>query len=257
MTGAPTFAFDVGGAETAAYQEGSGTGTLVFSYQVMPDDSDSNGIAWAADALSLVVDTSGGGMAPTTTVAVQGALSDHKVNGAQTASGTATVSTVTVTSTPLLMAAGSTSADTYGVGETIEFTVTFSAAVTVIGGPEFAFCLGTESCTSGSPPPGRRLAALSSGSGTTALVFRYTVVATDVDTNGIWVGNQSRTLKLDADEPHPHGVRQQPPRQSHPYRAGHEGEPQGGRVARHTRRQHRPGVRPGGSRPFHRGEHRR
>ena len=61
VTGAPTFAFDLGGAETAAYQGGSGTGTLVFSYQVMPDDSDTNGISWAANALSLVVDTSGGG----------------------------------------------------------------------------------------------------------------------------------------------------------------------------------------------------
>ena len=31
-------------------------------------------------------------------------------------------------------------------------------------------------------------------------MFRYTVLATDVDTNGIWVGNQSRTLQLDADD---------------------------------------------------------
>ena len=61
VTGAPTFAFDLGGPETAAYQGGSGTGTLVFSYQVMPDNSDTNGISWAANALSLVVDTSGGG----------------------------------------------------------------------------------------------------------------------------------------------------------------------------------------------------
>ena len=117
------------------------------------------------------------------------------MNGALTASGAATVSTVTVTSTPLLMAAGSTSADTYGVDETIEFTVTFSAAVTVTGDPEFEFSVSSPSTTDN-----RGRAAYASGSGTTALVFRYTVKATDADSNGIWVGNQSRTLKLDADD---------------------------------------------------------
>ena len=87
VTGAPTFTFDLGGTTTtAAYQGGSGTRTLVFSHQVMPDDADSNGIAWAANALAggTIVET-GGTAAPTLTVAVQSALSDHKVNGALTA----------------------------------------------------------------------------------------------------------------------------------------------------------------------------
>ena len=196
VTGEPTFAFDVGGAETAAYQGGSGTRTLVFSYQVMPDDSDTNGISWAANALAGgTIMEMGGTEEPTTTVVAVSAASSHKVNGALTASGAATVSTVTVTSTPLLMAAGSTSADTYGVDETIEFTVTFSAAVTVTGDPEFEFSVSSPSATDN-----RGRAAYASGSGTTALVFRYTVKATDADSNGIWVGNQSRTLKLDADD---------------------------------------------------------
>ena len=194
VTGAPTFSFDLGGTTTtAAYQGGSGTGTLVFSYQVMPDDADSNGIAWAADALAggTIVEM-GGTATPTLTVAVQGALSDHKVDGTQTASGTATVSTVAVTSTPLLMASGSTSADTYGVGETIEFTVTFSEAVTVTGDPQFAFSM--------SNPPDRLADYDQAASTATALVFRYTVQAADQDTDGIWVGDQSRTLKLDPDD---------------------------------------------------------
>ena len=199
VTGAPTFSFDLGGTTTtAAYQGGSGTRTLVFSYQVMPDNSDTNGIAWAANALALAGGTiveMGGSAAPTLTVAVQSALSDHKVNGAQTASGTATVSTVAVTSTPRLMASGSTSADTYGVDERIEFTVTFSAAVTVTGDPEFEFSISNSGGTDN-----RGRAAYASGSGTTALVFRYRVKAADEDTDGIWVGNQSRTLKLDSDD---------------------------------------------------------
>ena len=103
------------------------------------------------------------------------------------------VSTVVVTSMP-------DSGDTYGTGEMIRFTVTFDQAVTVTGTPEFEFCLGTSatmSCDAGTTPPARRRAALSSGSGTTALVFGYTVVAGDVDDNGIWTGDQSRTIKLE------------------------------------------------------------
>ena len=104
-----------------------------------------------------------------------------------------TVSTVAITS----MAA---SDNTYGTGEMIQFTVTFDQDVTVVGTPEFEFCLGTTStvsCDMGPSPPARRRAALSSGSGTTALVFSYTVVAGDMDDNGIWIGDQSRTIKLE------------------------------------------------------------
>ena len=173
----------------------------MFSHQVLPGEADDDGIAWAADALDggAIVET-GGTDVPTTTAFDQSALPDHKVDGTQTASGTATVSTVVVTSVPLLMASGSTTADTYGAGETIEITVTFSAPVTVMGDPQFEFCLGTGSCTAGAPPPARRRALLSSGTGTTMLVFRYRVRAADEDTDGIWVGDQSRTLKLDPDD---------------------------------------------------------
>ena len=103
------------------------------------------------------------------------------------------VTDVDVTSTPA-------SGDTYGTGEMILFTVTFDQSVTVTGAPEFEFCLGTTatmSCDAGSTPPARRRAALLSGSGTTALVFGYTVVAGDVDDNGIWTGDQSRSIKLE------------------------------------------------------------
>ena len=105
-----------------------------------------------------------------------------------------TVSAVAVTSSPA-------SGDTYGTGEMIRFTVTFDQSVTVTGTPEFEFCLGssaTVSCSVGTPPPALRSATLSSGSGTTALVFSYTVVAGDMDTDGIWIGDQGRTIKLDA-----------------------------------------------------------
>ena len=90
--------------------------------------------------------------------------------------------------------------DTYGTGEMILFTVTFDQSVTVTGTPEFEFCLGsstTVSCSVGMPPPALRSAVLLSGSGTTALVFGYTVIVGDVDDNGIYAGDQSETIKLD------------------------------------------------------------
>ena len=118
-------------------------------------------------------------------------------SGTVTTAGTNTAPMVTDVDVTSMPASG----DTYGIGEMILFTVTFDQNVTVTGTPEFEFCLGsssTMSCSAGMPPPALRSAAYESGSGTTALVFSYTVVAGDVDDNGIWIGNQADTLKLDA-----------------------------------------------------------
>ena len=83
--------------------------------------------------------------------------------------GPPTVNDVAVTSTP---ASGTTY---YLAGEVIEFTVTFSAPVTVTATPKFAFRLGAAT----------RQAAYASGSDSVALVFARTVQAGEVDRNGI------------------------------------------------------------------------
>ena len=85
------------------------------------------------------------------------------------ATGPPTVNDVAVTSTP---ASGNTY---YLAGEVIEFTVTFSAPVTVTATPKFAFRLGAAT----------RQAAYASGSDSPALVFARTVQAGEVDRNGI------------------------------------------------------------------------
>ena len=103
-----------------------------------------------------------------------------------------TIETVAVTSTPRLTSAGGTEPDTYGRGEQIEFSVTFSEAVEVTGDPQFGFSLG-----------GARVADYASGTGSETLVFVYSVRQDDVDDDGIWVGNHSsgtRTLQLDSDD---------------------------------------------------------
>ena len=96
-----------------------------------------------------------------------------------------TVTNMAVTSTPQL------TSTTYGAYEQIEITLTFSAAVNVAGTPHLVFSLGT-----GNPSAE---ADYTSGSGTTQLVFTYTVLPTDEDTNGIFLleGTQDNALVLD------------------------------------------------------------
>ena len=101
-----------------------------------------------------------------------------------------TISSVAVTSTPALTSPGGSMPDTYGEGDTIRFTVTFSEPVEVTGDPQFGFSLA-----------GARAADYDSGSGTARLVFAYNVQSSDTDANGIWVGDHTSgnpTLQLDA-----------------------------------------------------------
>ena len=97
------------------------------------------------------------------------------------------VTQVAVTSTP-----NSGTTDTYGRGETIRVTVTFDEAVTVDtsgGTPFFRLRISDNTNTIND-----RDAAYVSGSGTTALVFGYTVVAADDDDNGIWIPENALML---------------------------------------------------------------
>ena len=67
---------------------------------------------------------------------------------------------------------------TYLPGTYLDFTVNFSESVAVTGSPYISLTIGLDS----------RNAIYQSGSGTTALVFRYTVQADDSDSDGITVG---------------------------------------------------------------------
>ena len=201
VTGAPTFAFDLGGASTATYYAGSGTTTLRFSHAVTggsSGDQGTDGISWAANAIALNGGTIAGtenAVAAVLTHVAQSNLADHKVDGRTTPVTPATV-TVAVTSTPMLMASGSTTADTYGFGETIVITVTVSEAVEVEGDPEFEFSLTVMNGPANDVPATYDRTR----STATTMVFTYTVQAGDRDNNGIWIGDHSRTFMLDAND---------------------------------------------------------
>ena len=78
----------------------------------------------------------------------------------------------------------------YGPGELIQFTVEFSLPVTVVGDPELEFNVTT--------PEGSEFMSYESGSGSDTLVFSYTVLAVDDDSDGIWWSANS--LRLDSDD---------------------------------------------------------
>ena len=202
VTGDPTFPFDLGGATTATWYAGSGTTTLRFSHAVTggsSGDRDTNGISWAANAIALNGGTIAGtynAVAAVLTHAAQSNLAAHKVDGRTTPVTPATVTDVVVTSTPMLMASGSSTADTYGFGETIVITVTVSEAVEVEGDPGFRFNIGNPGST------GNVVEATydRTRSTATAMAFVYTVQAADMDTNGFWIGPHSQTFLLDAND---------------------------------------------------------
>ena len=182
------FVLSVGGTDTRApVLDGSGTTTLVFSYTVRASDEDDNGIWIGNQDRTLVGDRMGLPQAGAiTSVATStaadlthsglGTDADHKVDGSRS------IVLVAVSSTPML------ETDTYGAGETIRFTVTFSSGVSIGGSPVFRFSLGNLGL-------GRQVdAAYESGAGSAALVFGYTVVSSDEDDDGIWIGHQGQTL---------------------------------------------------------------
>jgi hypothetical protein len=140
---------------------------------------DSGGTTVAASSLTAL-----------TNVAVTFGGTDGTISGAQTliqssgtatatftgttggaGSGTATVdgatSSASITVEPVVTSVTSSSAD-YKAGGVVPITVNFSSAVTVTGTPELALTNGTSA-----------VATYASGSGTTALVFHYTVASGD------------------------------------------------------------------------------
>ena len=183
VTGDPEFAFSLdSGEDRAPYKSGSGTTALVFAYTVAPGDEDDNGIFLfdgsdfdnrvgavtldSDDAIEAAGSTTDADLAHTG----RGTESGHKVDGSRS------IVSVEVTSTPQL------ETDTYGAGETIRFTVTFTAEVDVTGDPVFTFALDGGAS---------RSAAYETGGGTTALVFGYPVVSGDTDANGIFLWDEA------------------------------------------------------------------
>ena len=154
--------------EFASYLSGSGTTELVFSYTVLAVDDDPDGISWNENSLRLDGDDSitgnFNGLDANLDHTELGKLEDHRIDQNPRAVSQE------VTSDPV----GGTDSDTYGAGDAITFEVVFNQPVTVNGAPRLGFNI-----------TGDKYATYVSGSGTDTLVFSYTVLAADSNTNGI------------------------------------------------------------------------
>ena len=199
VTGTPRLKIDMDPAEWgekwAAYQGGSGTTTLTFTHTVVEPNISTQGIAVLENSLEL----NGGTMQSDSLAALlahTGLAHDaqHKVDwqlseesdtsgdegGASGQGGDqsqesspASVSDVAVSSSPQADA-------TYGLGEIIGITLTFSEAVDVTGTPRLKIDMDPAEW-------GEKWAAYQSGSGTATLTFSHTVVEPNISTQGIAV----------------------------------------------------------------------
>ena len=179
-SGEKTMTFDTARSRT-------NTTTLEFTYTVAAGNLSTQGIAFLADKLSVGPGASilgaQAGQLSGTAVDLSFAKVDHdpghKVDGVKPR--LAATNTISVTSSP-------GTDGTYGIGDVIDVTVRFNEAVTVttlgnpVTDPNLQVAVGVENDFNdwNSVP-------YHSGSGTTDLVFRYTVKEGDVDADGISV----------------------------------------------------------------------
>lgn len=167
VTGIPRIALTVGSQTLyATYISGNNSNTLTFRYTVTAGNLDTNGI----DLISPI-----------------------DLNGGAITGGTGSlVNFVLPNTTQLLIdgidisisSLGAPTNGTYGLGQTLSFSVGTNYASTVSGIPRIPLLVGTSV----------RYATYASGSGTTSLVFNYSVGSTDVDSDGIAVSGTTVDL---------------------------------------------------------------
>ena len=174
VTGTPQITLETGTTDrTVNYTSGSGSNTLTFNYTVQAGDVSADLDYVANNSLVLnsgtIRDTAGNNA--TLTLPTPGAANSLGNNKAIVIDGVnPTVNSVSVPANA-----------TYTSGQNLDFTVNLSENITVNttgGSPQIAITIGSTT----------QQAVYQSGSGTSALLFRYTVQAGDLDTDGIAVG---------------------------------------------------------------------
>jgi len=164
VTGIPQLSMTIGATpRQAAYVSGSGTNALTFTYTVQSGELDADGIA------------------VTTLSANGGSLRDAATNDANlTLNSVGSTTGVLVDAVaPTVTSVGVPANGYYQTGQNLDFTVNFNENVTVTGTPTIPVTIGSSTVNAG----------YISGSGTGALVFRYTVQAGEQDLDGISVGS--------------------------------------------------------------------
>jgi methionine-rich copper-binding protein CopC len=174
VTNTPRIALTVGSSTVYAnYASGSGSSALVFSYLVQSGDLDSNGIAVGSLGLNSGTLSDAAGNAMDLTLNSVGSTVSINVDGLAP-----TVSSIAISS------ATGVQNSTLNAGDVVSVTVTMNDATNVTGTPQLALNIGGTTVQ----------ANYVSGTGTTALVFQYTILATQTDADGISVAADSLSL---------------------------------------------------------------
>ncbi|WP_293861373.1 Ig-like domain-containing protein, partial [uncultured Alsobacter sp.] len=176
VTGTPVLALNVGGTSVnASYASGSGTSQLVFNYTILAGQTDANGISLGANALSLGTGTIRDLAGNNATLATA-AVTDNANYVVDTTP--ATVSSVAIAS------ATGIQNSTLNAGDVVTVRATFSEAVSVTGSPLLALNINGTTVN----------ATYASGSGSTQLLFNYTIQAGQNDATGISIGANAIAL---------------------------------------------------------------
>jgi DNA/RNA endonuclease G (NUC1) len=165
VTGVPYVGvtLNTGGAVQAGYVSGSGTATITFRYTVVAGNEDTDGIT----------------VAPSITLNA-GTIKDAAGNDAATAVTFASTAGVLVDAiAPSSSSSTVPASGTYSAGQTLNYSVTFTEPVFVIGTPVVPVTLNSGSVQ----------ASYVSGSGTATLQFQYTIASGDADNDGVTTGS--------------------------------------------------------------------
>ncbi|MGK0366886.1 MAG: hypothetical protein ACI9QD_000016, partial [Thermoproteota archaeon] len=163
ITGTPRLVVDIGGSIVYAnYSTGSGSTNLEFTYTILSNELDGNGVDVASpiDLNSGTVQDIGTNNASLTFVPPLMPL--VQVNGDK----------------PVVVTTVAPANNVYLLGDDMDFTLTFSEVVNVTGTPQLQILIDAVPTT----------VSYYSGTGTTDLVFRYTVQPNDYDADGIDLG---------------------------------------------------------------------
>lgn len=171
VTGSPRFSidFNVGGPVHAVYSGGSGTSTLSFSYTIESTVADTNGY----DSINNF-ELNGGTIKDS-------AGNDSSLDfSAYTAAVRTYSQTVDIDGrVPYVVSVTPPANGTYVSAQELDISIEFDKPVNVTGAPYIELTIGTQT----------RQAAYFSGTGTNTILFRYTTIPGDVDTDGIVVAN--------------------------------------------------------------------
>jgi hypothetical protein len=170
VTGIPSFNIDftIGGPFTVTYAGGSGTTDLSFSFTIPDTAADINGY----DSISSPLDLNGG------------AIQDSVGNNSSLDFSGLIADVITYSADvdfdgrlPFVLNLTPPADGSYVAAENLDIAVEFDRAVSVSGSPYIQLSVGSEI----------RQAAYLSGTDTRIIVFRYTTVPGDIDTDGITI----------------------------------------------------------------------